>query len=159
VGFTAAFPAGWQSRVRAKTISCGVIVTDGRRLLLGHATRSPRWDIPKGVADPAEELVAAARRELFEETGLEAPQSELRPLGVFPYLSGKDLALFCWAPHSMPDPKTLICASCFSFKGSMLPEFDRFGLFAKEEALQRVGKSLAALLTGISLESLCNASG
>ena len=60
-----------------KTTSCGVIVTDGERLLLGHATRSPRWDIPKGIAEPGESLAAAARRELFEETGLEGEVGRL----------------------------------------------------------------------------------
>ena len=81
----------------AKTTSCGVIVTDGERLLLGHATRSPRWDIPKGEAEPGESFAAAARRELFEETGLDAPEAELKPLGVFAYRRGKDLALYAWA--------------------------------------------------------------
>jgi 8-oxo-dGTP pyrophosphatase MutT (NUDIX family) len=137
--------------VPAKTTSCGVIVTDGERLLLGHATRSPRWDIPKGEADPGESFAAAARRELFEETGLDALETELRPLGVFPYRRDKDLALFVWRPAQMPDPNTLACASFFSWNGRMWPEFDRFGLFTPEEALQRVGKSLAALLAGISL--------
>ena len=133
----------------AKTTSCGVIVSDGKRLLLGHATRSPRWDIPKGVAEPGEALAAAARRELCEETGLDAPEAELKPLGVFPYLPGKDLALFLWTPRPMPDPATLVCASCFTWKGSQLPEFDRFGLFTREEALARVGKNLARLLADI----------
>src|SRR5437763_1783136 len=142
----------------AKSISCGVLITDGRRLLLGHATRSPRWDIPKGIAEPGEDLAAAARRELFEETGLDAPTAELRPLGVFPYLSGKDLALFAWIVRHLPDPQTLVCASCFDWRGSMLPEFDRFGLFTHEEAMVRVGKSLAGRLAGISLASLCGAS-
>ena len=142
----------------AKTTSCGVIVTDGERLLLGHATRSPRWDIPKGEVEPGESFAAAARRELFEETGLDAPEAELRPLGVFPYRRGKDLALFAWLPQQLPDPQTLACASCFSWNGRMWPEFDRFGLFSPEEALGRVGKSLAALLAGISLEPLCGAS-
>ena len=135
----------------AKTTSCGVIVTDGERLLLGHATRSPRWDIPKGEAEPGESLAAAARRELFEETGLDVPEAELRPLGVFPYRRSKDLALFTWRPAQMPEPKSLACASCFSWQGRMWPEFDRFGLFTQEEAVERVGKSLAALLAGISL--------
>jgi len=141
----------------AKTTSCGVIVTDGERLLLGHATRSPRWDIPKGEAEPGESYAGAARRELFEETGLDVPEAELRPLGVFPYLRGKDLALFAWAPAQLPDPQTLACASCFSWNGRMWPEFDRFGLFSPEEALGRVGKSLAALLTGILPGILTNA--
>jgi 8-oxo-dGTP pyrophosphatase MutT (NUDIX family) len=135
--------------VGAKTTSCGVIVTDGERVLLGHATRSPRWDIPKGEAEPGESFAAAARRELFEETGLDAPEAELRPLGVFPYRRGKDLALFEWVPRQLPDPQTLACASCFSWNGRMWPEFDRFGLFTHAEVLARVGKSLAALLVGI----------
>jgi len=144
--------------VRAKTTSCGVIVTDGERLLLGHATRSPRWDIPKGEAEPGESFLSAARRELFEETGLDAPETELRPLGVFPYRRGKDLALYAWASRPLPDPKTLVCASEFSSNGRMWPEFDRFGLFTHAEALGRVGKALAALLATISLDALCGAS-
>jgi len=135
--------------VGAKTTSCGVIVTDGERLLLGHATRSPRWDIPKGEAEPGESFAATTRRELFEETGLDASEAELRPLGVFPYRRGKDLALFVWMPRHLPDPRTLVCASQFPWNGRMWPEFDRFGLFTHEEALGRVGKSLAGLLAGI----------
>lgn len=135
-------------------MSCGVIVTDGERLLLGHATRSPRWDIPKGGAEPGESLAAAACRELLEETGLAASEEELRPLGVFPYLRNKDLALFVWAPAQMPDPASLACTAHFTWKGSLLPEFDRFGLFAAEETLARVGKSLAALLSQILPEVL-----
>ena len=142
----------------AATTSCGVIVTDGKRLLLGHATRSPRWDIPKGEAEPGESLLAAACRELREETGLEVPETELRPLGVFAYRRGKDLALYGWVLRQMPDPRALVCASQFSWQGRMWPEFDRFGLFTHAEALGRVGKSLAGLLAGISLEMLCDAS-
>jgi 8-oxo-dGTP pyrophosphatase MutT (NUDIX family) len=143
----------------AKSTSCGVIVTDGARILLGHATRSPRWDIPKGIAEPGEEFAAAARRELSEETGLVAPEAALKPLGVFPYRPGKDLALFVWRPPQMPDPKGLVCVSCFSWKGSDLPEFDRFGLFPWDEALGRVGKAMRELLGRFSLDPLCGASG
>ncbi len=46
----------------ATRTSCGVLVGDGARLLLGHATRSPRWDIPKGEAEPGEDFAAAAIR-------------------------------------------------------------------------------------------------
>ena len=128
----------------AKLVSCGVIVTDGKRVLLGHATRSPRWDIPKGLAEPGESHVAAAVRELAEETGLVVTDAELRALGVHAYLRDKDLALFVW----MPAPDTLLCRSTFVLPdGSIVPELDRFGLFDWNEALGKVGKNLARVLT------------
>jgi 8-oxo-dGTP pyrophosphatase MutT (NUDIX family) len=142
----------------AKFISCGVLVTDGERLLLGHAPLSPRWDIPKEIAEPGEDHAAAARRELFEETGIEAPESKLRPLSVFSYLPAKNLALFAWAPPVMPDPTALVCTSWFFWKGRRLPEFDRFGLFPREEALLLVGKNMARVLAAIPLAELCGAS-
>jgi 8-oxo-dGTP pyrophosphatase MutT (NUDIX family) len=136
--------------VKSRQTSSGVIVTDGHRILLGHAARSPRWDIPKGVAEPDEDLAEAAARELREETGLTVPAGALVALGVHPYLRGKDLALFAWTPQQMPDPKDLTCTSRFALAdGTLLPEFDRFGLFAWDEALLRVGKNLARVLTSI----------
>ena len=130
--------------------SCGVIVTDGKLILLGHATRSPRWDIPKGTAEPSENFADAAVRELHEETGLVASPNALAVLGVHPYLRGKDLALFAWGPQRLPDPKSLTCNSHFALpNGTSLPEFDRFGLFPWEEALLRVGKNLARILSSI----------
>jgi 8-oxo-dGTP pyrophosphatase MutT (NUDIX family) len=137
-----------------------VIVTDGERILLGHATRSPRWDIPKGTAEPDENFADAAVRELREETGLVASPSELAAFGVHPYLRGKDLALFAWQRRQLPDPNSLTCNSHFPLpNGTLLPEFDRFGLFRWEEALLRVGKNLARILSSIPRESLRSASG
>ena len=139
--------------------SCGVIVTDGRRILLGHATRSPRWDIPKGVAETGENFAEAAARELREETGLVAAPEELVGLGVHSYLRGKDLALFTWAPQPLPDPRGLTCNSQFALSnGTMLPEFDRFALFPWDEALTRVGKNLARVLASLAGELLRDAS-
>jgi 8-oxo-dGTP pyrophosphatase MutT (NUDIX family) len=136
--------------VSAHVTSCGVLVTDGQRLLLGHATRSPRWDIPKGVAEPGETLAAAAVRELLEETGLTTAPEELTELGVHAYLRGKDLALFMWKPVQLPDPQGLICTSRFALpNGTLVPEFDRFGLFLWDEALLRVGKNLARVLASV----------
>jgi 8-oxo-dGTP pyrophosphatase MutT (NUDIX family) len=136
--------------VTARQTSCGVIVTDGERILLGHATRSPRWDIPKGIAEPGEILPVAAARELLEETGLAIAPEELTHLGVHPYLRGKDLALFMWKPAQPPDPQRLACTSRFALpNGTLLPEFDRFGLFAWEDALSRVGKNLTRVLASV----------
>jgi len=99
--------------------------------------------------------MAAACRELREETGLVAPEDALVDLGVRPYLRYKDLALFAWVVGDLPDPGTLVCSEYFLLaNGTRLPEFDRFGLFTPEEALERVGKNLARLLAEISLSAL-----
>jgi len=136
--------------VKQRQTSCGVIVTDRERVLLGHATRSPRWDIPKGGTEPGETLPVAAARELLEETGLAIAPEEFTDLGVHPYLRGKDLALFMWKPAQLPDPERLTCTSHFALpNGTLLPEFDRFGLFAWEDALSRVGKNLARVLASV----------
>lgn len=130
--------------------SCGVVVTDGARLLLGHATRSPRWDIPKGIAEAGEPFPQAASRELREETGLVAPPEALAPLGTHAYLPGKQLALFLWR-RALPDPATLRCSSAFRARdGALVPEFDRFGLFSWEDGLARVGKNMRRVLAALA---------
>jgi 8-oxo-dGTP pyrophosphatase MutT (NUDIX family) len=132
-----------------KSTTCGVLVTDGTHVLLGHATRSPRWDIPKGIAHAGEDFVLAAARELHEETGLEVPPASLKLLGAYRYLSRKDLVLFEWRPALMPNPASLQCTSRFAVDGKLLPEFDRFGIFAWDDALSRVGRNIARVLSSI----------
>jgi len=130
----------------APKVTCGVIVSDGTRVLLGHATRSPRWDIPKGLAEPGEPLIAAAIRELHEETGLSAAPENLINLGVHDYLPAKRIALFGWRLDPLPDPSHLVCSSVIPAGKSWIPEFDRFGLFEWTEVYERVGRNLARVL-------------
>ena len=50
-----------------------VIVADGAILLVqrGHEPQLGRWSVPGGRVEPGETLTEAARREAYEETGLE----------------------------------------------------------------------------------------
>lgn len=129
----------------ARITSCGVVVRDGAGLvLIGQATGSARWDIPKGLAEPGESFEQAASRELREETGLVA--TGLRSLGLHRYLPAKDLALFACQPGAI-DLAALRCASTFRARdGRMLPEFSRFALVDWNEMLARVGKNMARVL-------------
>lgn len=126
--------------------TCGVLVTDGTHLLMGHATLSPRWDIPKGIADPNEPFRDAAIRELHEETGLRAELDALIDYGLHRYRPGKDLALFMLRMTIMPDPAVLHCESYFVRNGHRFREFDRFASVPWEEAPGRTGHDMRRLL-------------
>ncbi|WP_170985284.1 NUDIX hydrolase [Roseomonas sp. AR75] len=128
-----------------------MLVTDGTHLLLGRFTGLALWDIPKGLAEPGEAFDRAASRELAEETGLDAPAAALHPLGLHRYRPGKDLALFLWRVAAMPALESLSCRSMFRARdGRWLPEFDAFATPGWDEALGRVGRNMARVLTGIA---------
>ena len=134
-------------------LTCGVLVTDGTHLLIAHATRTPRWDIPKGLANPDEPAIEAARRELREETGLDAPTlipPTLIPLGTHPYLRGKHLALFAWQVPTMPDPAQLRCTSMVHRPNQApFPELDQFAVLPWDAALARLIPAMSRILAPI----------
>ncbi len=136
-----------------KVTSCGVLVSAGGLILLGQTTMSPRWDIPKGVAEAGESWPAAAARELLEETGLVAAPASLAPLGAHHYLPRKQLVLFRWNVEPPPDPARLRCTSMVTTRdGRLIPELARFALLPWDEALTRVGKNMARVLATIGPE-------
>lgn len=90
-------------------LSAGILLyrsgPQGLEVLLVHPSgnynRKAPWGIPKGELDQGEEPLAAARRELLEEVGLEATE-HLTPLGDVAYRSGKKRVL-CFAGPGSPD--------------------------------------------------------
>ena len=64
------------------------------------------WTIPKGEAEPGEELEAVARREFAEETGCEAPDQPFVELGRITQKSGK--LVLGWAVEGDLDPSTAV---------------------------------------------------
>jgi 8-oxo-dGTP pyrophosphatase MutT (NUDIX family) len=141
------------------TLSCGVLVLNaGGELLLCHATGTPRWDIPKGGAEVGERALDAAIRETAEETGLAFAPTDLLDLGERAYRPGKRLHLFATLSDRF-DAAACHCSTHFVDRfGRTVPEMDGFAWVAFDAVPQRVGKSLAALLSGpLALDAVLRA--
>ena len=91
----------------------------------GNYNRHKPWSIPKGLPDQGEDLEAAARRELLEETGVLA--GELVPLGSIVYRKSRK-RVHCFAGPA-PDDAAPSCASW---------EVDCAEFVTIEEARQRI---------------------
>jgi len=99
------------------------------------------WSLPKGVAEPGEDLLAAARREFEEETGFR-PSGDASPLTPRTLRSGKVVS--AWAVQGDCDPATLR-SNEFTLEwpprsGRMqrFPEVDRAAWFGVPEARERI---------------------
>lgn len=132
----------------ATRYSAGVLIFNPQgKILLGHATGQPRWDIPKGGPEEGETPLEAAVRELYEETSLTVSPSDLQEIGRLAYMPGKDLHLFTLRTQRTT-AEGLQCLSSFThhITGKPVLEFCDFGFFSLEEALTCVGKGLAKVL-------------
>lgn len=130
-----------------KKLSCGVLVLQNNKILMGRATGHDHWDIPKGCADAGELPLDAAVRETFEETGIKIPPSELQDRGKFAYNNEKDLYLYWWEPSFEIRAEACVCHSLFTNQdGQLVPELDLFAMYSFEEALAQAGPRLSQVL-------------
>ncbi len=115
---------------KAVATSCGTLVINKRgEILLCHVTGTRNWDIPKGLQDPGEATLAAAQRELQEETGLQFDEALFEEIGSFDYRRDKRLHLYrLHAPDDFDSLGNLICTSHFPhhLTGKPTPEVDGF---------------------------------
>jgi predicted NUDIX family NTP pyrophosphohydrolase len=114
------------------------------------------WSIPKGEVTEGEDLLAAARREFAEETGVTptGPFSLLTPVKL---KSGK--IIHAWAAEAHPDPAAFK-SNMFTIEwpprsGKMVefPEVDRAEFFDVETAKRKINPAQIALiaeLVGVS---------
>jgi putative (di)nucleoside polyphosphate hydrolase len=117
--------------------SCGTLIINSHgKILLCHVTGTNHWDIPKGMKEPEESAIDAARRELQEETGLEFDESLFEEIGDFDYEKNKRLHLYkLRVPESLDSLDRLICTSHFlhDLTGELTPEMDDFCWAARED--------------------------
>jgi predicted NUDIX family NTP pyrophosphohydrolase len=118
------------------------------------------WSIPKGVYEPGEDGLSAARREFAEETGAQT-EGEAVALGAFRQSSAKTVDV--WAIEGEFDPARLK-SNTFTLewpprsgRRREVPEIDRVQWFALDEASRKMLKGqrpiLQALLRGLGISA------
>ena len=118
------------------------------------------WSIPKGLADEGEDLLAAAKRELLEETGT-AIDGDFIDLGSHKQPGGKTIV--AWACEADFDAAALR-SNTFAIEwpprsGRMaeFPEVDQAAWYSIDEALKKINKGqrpiLAALVKRLDAEA------
>lgn len=134
---------------KPRVLSCGLLITSPQGWLMAHATRTTRWDLPKGKLDPGETPMQAALRECLEETGLDlhAYADRLQDLGAHRYLPAKDLHLFRLDLAQALDLSQCCCSTFVERPdGQRYHETDAWAWVPPAEVPARAGKSLVAYL-------------
>jgi predicted NUDIX family NTP pyrophosphohydrolase len=107
------------------------------------------WTIPKGLIEPGEDPLVAARREFQEETGF-TPEGPFLPLGSIRLKSGK--IVHAWAAEGEADPARFTSGVFevewprHSGHTRRFPEIDRCGWFDLATAAGKLNPSQVALL-------------
>lgn len=111
------------------------------------------WSIPKGELSEGEDPLAAAQRELTEETGFTVT-GDFRPLGSLRATSSK--ILHAWALEADVDP-TKVVSNTFAMewpprsgRQAEFPEVDRAAWFPLAVAAEKLHRGQVELLTRLA---------
>jgi len=141
-------------------LSAGLVLhrpgPDGPELLVAHMggpfwarKDEGAWSFPKGVVEPGEEPLDAARRELAEELGVAAPPGPYVPLGEVRQ-SGK--VVTAWAVAADLDPADVVPGTFElewpprSGRTQSFPEVDRVAWVGPDEAVRLLVKAQRAFV-------------
>jgi predicted NUDIX family NTP pyrophosphohydrolase len=114
------------------------------------------WTIPKGEPEPGEALLACARREFEEETGLKPEAVDYLPLGEVKQAGGK--IVHAWAFAGDWGERELRCNTLElvwpprSGRRRSFPEIDRACFFPIDAARRKLNPAQVALLDRLLAE-------
>jgi predicted NUDIX family NTP pyrophosphohydrolase len=157
----ARFPGPSRAHPQPVKISAGLLLfrrgAAGLELFLAHPggpfwthKDAGAWTIPKGVIEPGEDPLAAARREFEEETGV-TPTGPFLPLGSIRQKAGKEIHAWAWEGDADPDRVTSNLVQTEWPRGSgrrlTFPEVDRCGWFGPATARKKLNPAQAELIS------------
>ena len=124
--------------VNGKKITAAIVMIDSEGNILGcHGTGKPNdsgYDFPKGCVEEKEVDIAAAIRELREETDIYLDDSyRLIDAGVYPHNKEKNIHLFIYKTNYFPPLEQLKCSTYFERYGKQFPEVDSYKIISKSE--------------------------
>jgi predicted NUDIX family NTP pyrophosphohydrolase len=145
---------------RAGPVSAGILLfrrtAEGLELFLAHpggpfwrGRDAGAWTIPKGIVDEGEDLLAAARREFQEETGI-PPTGPFIPLGSIRQKAGK--VVHAWAWEGDADASAIVSNTARvewppgSGRWLTYPEVDRCAWCDPDSARRRINAAQAELI-------------
>ena len=109
------------------------------------------WSIPKGLYEPDEDVLAAAKREFLEETGC-VPDGKFIPLGEFKPTSKIFTVFAVEGDFDLTNFKSNLFSMEWPPKSKRMAEFpeaDRGGWFGIEEAKRKILKGQVPILTAL----------
>ena len=119
------------------------------------------WSIPKGLVEPGEDTLVAARREVVEELGIALPEPPFVALGEVRLRSGK--RVHAWAARADFDPTTIVSNDFElewpprSGRTRRFPEVDRAAWVTLERAKELASPALAPLFDRAASDETCRA--
>ena len=115
------------------------------------------WSIPKGLADEGEDLLAAAKREFLEETGVTV-EGEFLDLGAHKQPGGK--IVVAWAHEGDFDP-ALLKSNTFAIewpprsgKTAEFPEVDRAAWYSIDEAVEKINRGQKPIVAALRVSAI-----
>lgn len=132
-----------------KILTVGLLITDGKSLLIGKSRLSKFWDIPKGRQEKGESHLETLKREVWEEIGLNLTQNiiiNLEDLGQFTYNKEKNLYLFLYHIDDLLPTENFECYSTFKQYGKIWNEMDDYKYILFEDILDHLPKRLGNIV-------------